>query len=49
MKDPRCLVTLRKYIEKHSPDGSGVYLACSRCGKVKDLPDGRATMGFGGP
>ena len=28
MKDLRCLVMWHKYLEKHSPDGDGVYLEC---------------------
>ncbi|HYO20120.1 MAG TPA: hypothetical protein VES02_15815 [Dermatophilaceae bacterium] len=48
MKDLRCYVSLHQYVEHHSPDGSGVYLECSRCGNVKDVPDGRAGLGFGG-
>ena len=39
MKDLRCLVMWHKYVEKHSPDGSGVYLKCRRCGNIKDKPD----------
>ena len=48
MKDLRCYVTLHHFVEKHSPDGSGVYLECSRCGTVKDVPDGGAFRGMGG-
>jgi len=47
MKDLRCLVMWHKYVEKHSPDGDGVYLECRQCGTVKDRPDGRETMGYG--
>ena len=28
MKDLRCLLMWHKYLEKHSPDGDGVYLEC---------------------
>jgi hypothetical protein len=48
MKDLRCLATFHHYVEQHSPDGSGIYLECARCGKLKDVPDGRAYTGFGG-
>lgn len=48
MKDLRCYVSLHHYVENHSPDGSGVYLECHRCGKVKDVPDGRGWLASGG-
>ena len=40
MKDLRCLLARNKYVTMHSPDGSGSYLECRRCGKVKDVPGG---------
>lgn len=39
MKALRCYVTFHHFVERRSPDGSGVYLECSRCGKMKDIPD----------
>lgn len=39
MKALRCYVTLHHFLERRSPDGSSVYLECSRCGKMKDIPD----------
>ena len=47
MKDLRCYLTMHRFVEKHSPDGSGVYRECSRCGTVKDINTGDAWRGMG--
>ncbi len=46
MTDLRCVVSWHKYFVNRSPDGSGTYLECSRCGNVKDVPDGSAAAAF---
>ena len=43
MKDPRCLVGVHDYQERHTPDThppstEGLYLECARCGKQTDAP-----------
>jgi hypothetical protein len=43
MKDPRCLVGVHHYQERHTPDThppstEGLYLECTRCGKQTDAP-----------